>query len=108
MAWIGFKVSDAEEERLDFEGIARAALAHSDALVRKWLPEGRMSNGEWVALNPHRMDNNLGSFRINLGTGRWADFASGDSGGDLISLAAFVFAISNAKAARLIKSGLGV
>jgi hypothetical protein len=36
-------------------------------------------------------DQNPGSFSINVRTGRWADFATGDKGGDVISLAAYLF-----------------
>ena len=38
------------------------------------------------AFNPRRADRHLGSFQINVRTGKWADFATGDRGGDLISL----------------------
>ena len=31
---------------------------------------------EYVALNPTRADKRAGSFKINLQTGRWADFAA--------------------------------
>jgi hypothetical protein len=40
---------------------------------------------------PRRADRNLGSFRVRLDTGRWADFALSDArGGDLISLLAYL------------------
>ena len=50
--------------------------------------------------NPHRRDRTTGSFKINLRTGRWADFATGDKGGDVISLAAFLWGVSQREAAR--------
>ena len=49
-----------------------------------------------------------GSFRLNLLTGRWADFAIGVGGGDLISLAAYLFGIGQAEAAVRIADMLGV
>ena len=48
------------------------------------VPHGRRLGSEWIARNPTRADRHLGSFKINLRTGRWADFATGDAGGDLI------------------------
>jgi hypothetical protein len=53
-----------------------------------------------VALNPRRQDSHPGSFKVNLRTGRWADFATGDKGGDVISLLAYLKGISQSEAAR--------
>ena len=44
------------------------------------------SHSEWVALNPRRCDRNLGSFKVNRFDGKWRDFATGDKGGDPVSL----------------------
>ena len=55
-----------------------------------------------------RADRSPGSFRVNLLTGRWADFAIGVGGGDLISLAAYLFGIGQAEAATRIADMLGV
>jgi hypothetical protein len=63
---------------------------------------------EYTARNPRRPDRNAGSFRINLNTGRWADFAIGDGGGDVISLAAYLFGVSQIEAARRLADLLGV
>ena len=43
---------------------------------------------EWVAKNPTRADRHAGSFSVNLRSGKWADFATGDKGGDVVALAA--------------------
>lgn len=94
--------------RLDFHRVAAAALSHAETLVSRWLPEGRREAGEWVALNPRRSDRSRGSFKVNLRTGRWGDFATGERGGDLISLAAFVFHLSQIEAARKVAAAVGV
>jgi hypothetical protein len=62
---------------------------------------------EWIALNPTRADRRLGSFKINLYTGRWADFATGDAGGDLVSLRAYLDGIRQGQAARRIAREIG-
>ena len=49
-----------------------------------------------------------GSFSVNLETGRWADFSTGDRGGDPVSLAAYVFGTSQVEAARTLAAVLGV
>jgi hypothetical protein len=92
--------------RVNFDAINHAAARHLPDLVQAWLPNGRRRGDEWVALNPRRHDCRLGSFSINLRTGRWADFATGDKGGDIISLAAYLFGTSQVKAARTIAAAL--
>ena len=92
---------------VDFGAINRAALRNADAVVRGLLPEGRKERHEWVARNPLRPDKRLGSFKINLSTGRWADFATGDAGGDLVSLAAFVAGIPQREAAIRLAESMG-
>jgi hypothetical protein len=82
-----------------FEAVRTAALAHLPAIVRRWLPDGRRHGHEWVSRNPTRFDRNPGSFKINLVSGRWADFATGAAGGDVISLAAYLFGLSQTEAA---------
>ena len=54
-----------------------------------WL-EGKFEGDEFVALNPSRDDGKPGSFKINVKTGRWSDFATGESGGDIVSYYAHV------------------
>lgn len=77
--------------RIAFRRIADAALARADEIVGRWLPDGRREGVEWVARNPTRADHRAGSFKINLRTGRWGDFSTGDKGGDLVALAALLF-----------------
>lgn len=93
---------------LDFSAINEIALRDFPALLARWLPDGRVRNGEWVALNPTRNDRTPGSFSINIRTGKWADFATGDKGGDVISLAAYLSGSSQAEAARRLADYLGV
>ena len=86
--------------RIDFARL-RADLQHRlPDIVRQLLPDGRLVGREWVTLNPTRHDRHAGSFRINIQTGRWADFATDDKGGDVISLAAYLEGTSQIEAAR--------
>ena len=95
--------------RVDFNRINRAALAALPALLTRWLPDGRqVVAGEWVSRNPRRADRTPGSFKINMRTGRWSDFAAGDKGGDVVSLAAYLAALSQADAARALARALGI
>ena len=94
--------------RIDFGRVNGAALARAAAVVRGLLPEGRLEGHEYVARNPLRPDRRLGSFKVNLSTGRWADFATGDGGGDLVSLAAFVSGLPQREAAIRLAESIGV
>ena len=93
---------------VDFAAVNRAALGYLPSLVRTWCPQGRMCGHEWQALNPTRNDKTPGSFCINTKTGKWADFATGDKGGDVISLAAYVFGCRQVEAARTLAATFGV
>jgi hypothetical protein len=94
--------------RIAFARVARAALDHADTLVSRWLVGGSRQGAEWVCRNPTRTDNRKGSFKINLRTGKWGDFATGDRGADLISLAAYLFRLSQAEAALRIADMIGI
>lgn len=76
--------------------------------MRGLLPAGRRDGAEWVARNPRREDRRPGSFKVNLESGKWGDFASGDGGGDLVSLAAYVAALSQREAAIRLAETLGI
>ena len=45
---------------------------------------------------------------MNLSTGKWSDFATGDAGGDPVSLAAFLAGVGQAEAARRLSEMLGI
>jgi hypothetical protein len=85
---------------IDFDAISRATLPMLPALCQRWLPGGKFVGREYVVQNPRRNDRRPGSFSVNVRTGRWADFASGDKGGDVVSLAAFIFNLEQGEAAR--------
>jgi hypothetical protein len=77
--------------KIAFRRIADETLRYADALVPRWLPNGKRDGVEWVALNPTRTDGRKGSFKVNMSTGKWSDFATGEAGGDLVALAAYLY-----------------
>ena len=98
----------AQHRSIAFRRIADAARANCATVVTQWLPGGKRYGIEWCALNPRRNDRRIGSFRINLRAGAWADFAIDERGGDLISLAAYLYGLSQAEAAFRIAQMLGI
>ncbi len=91
------------QQKIDFNLLNRQLTPSILPLLNLLLPEGSLETQEYVALNPTRYDEHLGSFRINTLTGKWADFATGDKGGDIISLWAYVEGISQTDAARVLQ-----
>jgi hypothetical protein len=94
---------------LDFDGVNRAALAQMRSFLERLIPGGRVESGEYVVRNPTRNDQHPGSFKINLRTGLWCDFAGADKdkGNDPISLAAYVLGMRNGQAAREVANMVG-
>jgi len=93
-------------KRINFSRVNNAAFAHIGTIVFRWLPNGKRAGVEWIARNPKRIDRRLGSFKINLVTGAWGDFASGDVGGDLISLAAYLHTDGDQRKAAIEVAGM--
>jgi hypothetical protein len=93
---------------IDFRAVSQAALGHAETIVARWLPDGRRDGAEWTARNPKRADHQPGSFKVNLRSGKWGDFSSGDRGGDLIALAAFLFDLKQDEAARRVAEMIGI
>lgn len=92
----------------DIRDVAAVALRHAESLVPELLPEGSRKGAEWYARNPTRGDRQAGSFSVSLHDGRWHDFACGDGGGDLVSLAAYLWGVSQADAASNLAQRLGL
>lgn len=93
---------------MNYDAIKTAALRACPGLLFAWLPGGRLHGTEYDVLNPTRDDRTTGNFRINVMTGKWADFATGEGGGDLISLRAYLDGVSQSDAAADIERQLGL
>jgi len=90
---------------MDFEALNAELCQNSFALLEEWIPGGTVENGEYVVLNPTRQDSDPGSFKINLESGKWLDFAREDRGKDLISLYAYIHNIGQGDAAKELSRG---
>ena len=93
---------------IDFSAINQIALQQLQRLLKGWLPDGKKEGVEFVALNPRRADKKPGSFKINLRTGEWADFATNDKGGDPISLFAYLNGMKQGEAAKELAAKIGI
>jgi len=84
----------------NFQEIKRKYRGNPLPILRELVGQGRVEGSDYVALNPRRKDVKLGSFRIDISTGRFHDFATGDSGGSVIDLVMFVYNCGIVDAAR--------
>ncbi len=96
------------QNAIDFAAVNRAALDALPAVLNRLLPRGKRAGNELVALNPNRRDTNPGSFKVNRFNCKWADFATGDRGGDPVSLVAYLEGCSQLEAAKKLASMLGL
>lgn len=96
---------------MNFDKIKTAALASIESVLQRWAPGGKRQGREYLPLNPRRSDDKPGSFSINLDTGAWADFATGDNaskGGDLVALVAYLDNVKQSEAAERLIEFLGL
>jgi putative DNA primase/helicase len=71
---------------IPFDQIRAVSLAQAERLLPDWFPNGTVRGREFKVGN---IDGDPGeSLSVNLNTGKWADFAAGTGGPDLIGLRA--------------------
>ncbi|MDR3427748.1 toprim domain-containing protein [Silvimonas sp.] len=81
------------------DSLRAEVLAALPILLRQWLPVGEHRGDIYVALNPRRNDRTPESFKINILTGQWRDYAIDVGGGDAVSLYAYLFTGGDYRAA---------
>lgn len=87
----------------NFPVVAEALLNRSEPVLQEWLPGGRRVGSEWVCGN---LQGEAGqSLSINVNTGAWQDFATGEKGGDLISLYAAIHRLSQIESLMRLSAG---
>jgi len=90
---------------IDFDDINKTALGRWPYLLPNILPGGKFQGSEYVCGD---LSGGVGeSFSANIATGKWSDFATGEKGGDPVSLVAAIKGISQGEAARLLADMLG-
>ncbi len=80
-----------------FQELCDALLTRADYYVATWLPGGHTKGHEYACAGLSGGEGS--SCSVNLKTGAWADFATEEKGGDLLSLYAAIHGLSQAKAA---------
>jgi hypothetical protein len=78
-----------------FGELAAALLANAESLLAKWLPGGRREGNEWKCGDLQGAPGR--SCSVNIKTGVWSDFQSGETGADLLDLFAAIHGLSQQK-----------
>lgn len=84
------KQYEAQPSTIDFSIVNERAMNEIENVLDHFIPDGQWKGSEYVACNPTRNDYEPGSFKFNTNTGRWSDFATDDSGGDIISYVKYI------------------
>lgn len=82
---------------IKFDALAKELLSRAESLLEQWLPGGVRRGHEYVCGSVRGGEGT--SCSINVNTGMWSDFSTGEKGGDLISLYAACNDLSSGKAA---------
>lgn len=90
----------------DFEGVNQACLSGFQKLLEQWLPGGRRQGNEYVCGDLNGGPG--GSMSVNITTGKWSDFATGEKGGDPVSLYAAINGMKMGDAARELSNQFGL
>jgi len=91
---------------IPFDQIKRASLSQADSLLASWFPLGRKIGREFKIGNVSGEPGE--SLSVNLDTGVWSDFATGQKGADLIDLRAASLHKSLGDTARELATSLGI
>ncbi|KIA80312.1 hypothetical protein QR66_10875 [Chromobacterium piscinae] len=94
--------------KLPFEEVKRAALSALPRVLDWAGVHWKQIHHEIQMINSARSDEGYGSFSINVNTGVWADFASGDKGGDVIALVAYLKSYGQGEACKDLARLLGI
>ena len=97
---------ESNKNHPNINAINRAALDALQVVLSRWFQDERMGckRIEW---NPQQ-NINAGAFSINLITGHWTNFITGDCGSNIISLASYLSKIDQEEASRRLAAMLGM
>ena len=85
-------------DKIDFKLLGSQLLGNAISNLQAWLPGGRSYHGEYEVGSLQGEPGK--SLKINIESGVWKDFATGEGGADLISLYAAIKCLGQAEAAR--------
>jgi putative DNA primase/helicase len=103
----GYALMDKLPLKIPFDAIAQTLLASAERWCSQWLPGGKRHGHEYQAAKTSQ--GGMGdSLSVNLNTGVWSHFASGDGGADLISLFAYIEGKTQGDAAKDLMAQLGM
>lgn len=92
-------------DEINFKYLAAALLSRINEFLPSWLPGGKIISHEYTCGSIRGGEGK--SMKVNVKSGKWADFANGDKGGDLISLYAAIHNITQLDAAKQLSAEVG-
>ena len=93
----------------DFRIVSERSLNQIEGLLAAWLPNGARDGVEYRIGSKYGEEGRSMSIRlVGDKAGCWSDFAAGDSGGDLISLYAYINNLQPGEAMREVAGQIGI
>ena len=93
----------------DFDYVNDRALSQIESLLLAWLPNGVRNGNEYTVGSKYGEAGKSMSIRLSGDkAGYWSDFATGDSGTDLISLYAYIHDIEQGAALKAVAGDLAI
>jgi predicted P-loop ATPase len=83
---------------MEIKQVAQSLLSNSESLLNEWFPNGKLIGREYTLGDLSGAPGE--SLKINVDSGKWADFSTGEKGGDLVSLYAAMKKIKQIEAAK--------
>jgi len=91
---------------IDFDDINAKLIGNAESYCHTWLPGGKIKGGYYRIGG---IDGSIGSsMAVNLSTGKWYDHATEDKGGDLISLYAAVYSLTQGEAGKELEGTVNI
>jgi len=91
---------------IDFNEINAKLIGSAESYCNEWLPGGKVKGGSYRIGG---IDGSIGSsMAVNLSTGKWYDHATEDKGGDLISLYAAVYSLTQGEAGKELEGTVNI
>lgn len=86
--------------------VAEECLQKYDEFLHEWLPGGKLIGNEYVCASIKGGEGK--SCKINITNGKWADFATEDRGGDIVSLYASINGLNQLESAQILAEKLNL
>lgn len=110
VGWLQSTVLAFKEERIEMSSVSNDALAYTQQIVDRWLPENKRKDGWLYAVDPSGFSGKKHSVMVSIAQGVWSFTgeqtkpSSYDSGGkELVSMVSYIDDVNEKEACKRLK-----